>query len=107
AREMNLSETSFVRASQTCEFGVRYFTPAEEIPLAGHPTIATGYALWKAGRLKLEGPSTSVRFELIGGPIGVEVRAENGVATQVVMTQRKPVFMATYTPEEVMPCFGL
>ena len=35
AREMNLSETAFVRRSVVADFGARYFTPAEEIPLAG------------------------------------------------------------------------
>ena len=34
AREMNLSETSFGRQSDIADFGVRYFTPAEEIVLA-------------------------------------------------------------------------
>ena len=52
AREMNLSETSFVVRSDVADFGARYFTPAEEIPLAGHPTIATVFALIDAGRLR-------------------------------------------------------
>ena len=51
AREMNLSETAFVRRSNVADFGVRYFTPAEEIPMAGHPTIATTFALVDSGRL--------------------------------------------------------
>ena len=41
ALENNLSETSFVLRSNKADFRARYFTPAEEIPLAGHPTIAT------------------------------------------------------------------
>ena len=45
AREMNLSETSFVRRSRQADFAARYFTTTEEIPLAGHPTIATTMAL--------------------------------------------------------------
>jgi trans-2,3-dihydro-3-hydroxyanthranilate isomerase len=60
AREMNLSETAFVRQSNVADFGVRYFTPAEEIPLAGHPTIATTHALFDTGRLKLKGTVTTV-----------------------------------------------
>ena len=36
AREMNLSETSFVWRMDDGHFQARYFTPAEEIPLAGH-----------------------------------------------------------------------
>ncbi|MHB8577779.1 MAG: PhzF family phenazine biosynthesis protein, partial [Dehalococcoidia bacterium] len=41
AREVNLSETAFVTASDKADFRVRFFTPTTEIPLAGHPTIAT------------------------------------------------------------------
>jgi trans-2,3-dihydro-3-hydroxyanthranilate isomerase len=41
AREMNLAETAFVVRSRKADFGARYFTPKTEIPLAGHPTIAT------------------------------------------------------------------
>ncbi len=55
AREMNLSETSFVIRSDVADFGARYFTPAEEIPLASHPTIATVFALIDTGRLKMTG----------------------------------------------------
>jgi len=51
AREMNQSETAFVRGQTGTTFEVRYFTPGAEIPLAGHPTIATVTALIDAGRL--------------------------------------------------------
>ena len=46
---MNLSETSFVLESEVADFRCRYFTPAQEIPLAGHPTIATVHALRELG----------------------------------------------------------
>ena len=45
AQENNLSETSFVLRPRRGDFRARYFTPAQEIPLAGHPTIATVHAL--------------------------------------------------------------
>jgi trans-2,3-dihydro-3-hydroxyanthranilate isomerase len=107
AREMNLSETSFVRASQVADFGVRYFTPAEEIPLAGHPTIATVYALVESGRLSLTGDYTMVTLELQVGPIQVEVYASQGCVSRVVMSQKKPTFLRRYEPERVLPIFGL
>ena len=75
AREMNLSETAFARRSQSADFGVRYFTPAEEIPLAGHPTLATTMALIHAGRLRVDGERTMIRLELRDGPIPVEIIA--------------------------------
>lgn len=37
--EINLSETAFVMQSQIADLKARYFTPAEEIPLEGHPTL--------------------------------------------------------------------
>lgn len=107
ALENNLSETAFVLRSRTADFGVRYFTPCEEIPLAGHPTIATAHALAEAGRLTLTGNRTTVTFELKDGPIDVTLLAESGKVRRVVMTQRKPVFLAKYNPQEVMPVFGL
>jgi trans-2,3-dihydro-3-hydroxyanthranilate isomerase len=49
AREMNLSETTFVYPStkDEADFDVRIFTPTQEIPFAGHPTLGTAYVLRK------------------------------------------------------------
>ncbi len=107
AREMNLSETAFVRRSARADFGARYFTPAEEIPLAGHPTIATTFALVETGRLALTGDRTQVTLELQVGLIPVEIQASQGKVQQITMSQKKPVFMTTYDPVEVLPVFGL
>jgi trans-2,3-dihydro-3-hydroxyanthranilate isomerase len=107
AREMNLSETAFVRRSTVADFAVRYFTPAEEIPLAGHPTLATTFALVQAGRLKLTGPHTIIQLELKHGPIPVEIYAQAGQIERIVMTQRKPQFLSLHDPAQVLSVFGL
>jgi trans-2,3-dihydro-3-hydroxyanthranilate isomerase len=107
AFEMNLSETAFVRRSKVADFGARYFTPAEEIPLAGHPTIATVFALVDSGRLPLQGERTTMTLELRVGPIPIEIFAQDGQVQRIVMTQKKPQFLATYDPAQVMPIFGL
>jgi len=104
---MNLSETAFVRHSNVADFGVRYFTPAEEIPLAGHPTIATTFALVETGRVPLTGNRTTISLELQVGPIPVEIYAKDGLAERMVMTQKKPEFLATYNPADILPVFGL
>ncbi|MBV9538751.1 MAG: PhzF family phenazine biosynthesis protein [Acidisphaera sp.] len=50
AREMNLSETTFVTpGSAPGRFRVRIFTPAKELPFAGHPTVGTTVVLAEAG----------------------------------------------------------
>jgi len=106
AREMNLSETSFVWQKADGHFRARYFTPAEEIPLAGHPTIATVFALVETGRVQVS-DYRKIPLELRDGPIDVEIFAKDGRAERVVMSQRKPKFLRVYTADEVMPAFGL
>ena len=107
AREMNLSETAFIRQSEVADFGVRFFTPAEEIPLAGHPTIATIQALIDSARLMLSSETTMISLELKEGPITVEIHANDGTPPLIVMAQRRPQFLATYDPSEILPVFGL
>jgi trans-2,3-dihydro-3-hydroxyanthranilate isomerase len=89
------------------DFGARYFTPAEEIPLAGHPTIATAFALVDTGRLALQGTATTFTLELQVGPIEVQINSENGVLQRIVMFQKKPQFLSIHDSAKVMPIFGL
>jgi len=107
ARENNLSETSFVLTSRRGDFRARYFTPAQEIPLAGHPTIATVHALVETGRLALRGEVTTISLELEVGPIRVDVVARGGGLPLIVMTQQKPRFLKTYNPAAALAAFGL
>ena len=107
AREMNLSETAFMRNSHIADFGARFFTPAEEIPLAGHPTIAATYALVDSGRLKITNRYSRITLELQAGIIPVEIFTDEGKIQHIVMSQQKPRFLSTYTPETVMKIFGL
>ena len=76
AREMNLSETTFVLPATRadCAARVRIFTPAREVPFAGHPTVGTGWVLAARGRLA---PGTS-RFSLEEGigPVPVELEGD-------------------------------
>jgi len=68
AREMNLSETTFVQrpsvANATAR--VRIFTPGRELPFAGHPTLGTAFVLQRTGRA-----SDALLFEMEAGPIAV------------------------------------
>ena len=51
AREMNLSETAFVRPRADGGFDLRWFTPAIEVDLCGHATLAAAHVLWESGQL--------------------------------------------------------
>lgn len=91
AREMNLSETAFVFPSVVADFRCRYFTPSEEVPLAGHPTIATVHALVELGRIPDR--ASTIELELSAGVIGVELRRHaSGAPPLIVMTQLPPTF---------------
>jgi trans-2,3-dihydro-3-hydroxyanthranilate isomerase len=107
AREMNLSETAFVLRSQIADFGARYFTPAEEIPLAGHPTIATIFALIVSGRLVLTNDLMTITLELRVGPIRVDIESSQSKVKRIIMSQKQPQFLAKYDPAHVLPIFGL
>ncbi len=63
AAEMNLSETAFVRP-EADSFRLRWFTPAVEIDLCGHATLASAHILWETGRVK-EGEA--IRFPTRSG----------------------------------------
>jgi predicted PhzF superfamily epimerase YddE/YHI9 len=56
AREMNLSETAFL-VRQGDGYNLRWFTPAVEVDLCGHATLASAHILWEAGYLKPEQPA--------------------------------------------------
>jgi trans-2,3-dihydro-3-hydroxyanthranilate isomerase len=96
AREMNLSETTFVLPPQAAEadFRVRIFTPAAELPFAGHPVVGTHWVLAHLGRVELHEPVTQVRFELDVGVLPADLHVSGGQVERVVMTQGEPVFLA-------------
>src|SRR6188768_62371 len=70
AREMNLSETAFLRP-QADAFHLRWFTPAVEVALCGHATLASAHALWELGEL---GPREVARFHTKSGVLTAERR---------------------------------
>jgi trans-2,3-dihydro-3-hydroxyanthranilate isomerase len=90
AREMNLSETTFIypSANQEADFKIRIFTPGKEIPFAGHPTLGTAHILWETG--KIPAVRDSVVLEMGVGPIKV-TKMESGL----FMEQPLPEFGPT------------
>ena len=75
ARETNLSETTFVLHERARDgaFDVRIFTPARELPYAGHPTLGTATAIRSA---LLDGAADSVVLRLGVGPVRVRFAAD-------------------------------
>ena len=71
AREMNLSETAFVVPREGDGHDLRWFTPAIEVELCGHATLATAHVLWECGRLL---PEEVARFHTRSGLLTAERR---------------------------------
>jgi trans-2,3-dihydro-3-hydroxyanthranilate isomerase len=86
AREMNCSETTFLLppTRPDCAARVRIFTPAREVPFAGHPTIGTSWVLATEKRL----PPSTRRFNLEEGIGPVEVTLEGEPARPSVLWMR-------------------
>ena len=101
-REFNYSETTFVLpAERGGAARVRIFTPASEIPFAGHPTVGTAHVLFAIGALRTDaGEATVVLEEGIGD---VRVRVVLGEAGSAELGGVEPVFAELTTarlPEE-------
>src|SRR5215217_2189351 len=64
AAEMNLSETAFLRPDGTGRLRLRWFTPAVEVELCGHATLASAHVLWTEG---LAGEGQALRFDTPSG----------------------------------------
>ena len=92
AKEMNFSETTFVLPAETpgTDMRVRIFTPGIELPMAGHPTIGTAFALARAGVVSPADPR--VVFGLGVGPTPVALTWADGDLTFAWMTQLAPTF---------------
>lgn len=95
AREMNLSETVFVLppTDQAAVVRLRIFTPTQEIPFAGHPVLGTFFVLAQLGLIAVTDGITRVMQECNIGLFPVELHAQEGELTRVVMTQPKPEFL--------------
>lgn len=77
-REFNYSESVFVFPPENPAHArkLRIFTPTNEIPFAGHPTVGTAHVLASIGEIPLTGPETKIIFEEGVGPVPVTIRAK-------------------------------
>jgi len=91
AREINYSETTFVRSTepQNGGYDVRIFTPKQELPFAGHPTLGTAFVLQQE---IINKPVEQVILNLAVGQIPVTFNYQNQVADVLWMRQKSPRF---------------
>jgi PhzF family phenazine biosynthesis protein len=72
AAEMNLSETAFL-LPEGDGYRLRWFTPAAEVRLCGHATLASAHALWETGHLPLD---ATARFLTLSGLLTAQRRSD-------------------------------
>src|SRR4026208_2349627 len=90
-REMNFSECTFICPGERGgDVRMRIFTPAEELPMAGHPTIGSTFALAAEGVIARG--RTDFVFELGVGPTPVSLEWNGGALSFAWMTQQVPKF---------------
>lgn len=103
AREFNFSETVFVFPSENPSHTrkIRIFTPENELPFAGHPTVGTAFVLASAGEIPLVDDRAEIVFEEGVGPVPVRITGVDGrpVSSQL-SAARMPGIGATPPPAE-------
>jgi trans-2,3-dihydro-3-hydroxyanthranilate isomerase len=118
AREMNLSETTFIlprEAATEAREGkkVRIFTVETELPFAGHPTLGTALYLYASDSNQKKPPEITLDLKAGKIPVRFTPKPENPSANRVdgqvfgEMRQRDPEFGTTFSREEVARVIGI
>ncbi len=95
AKEMNYSETTFILSDEQRNGGydVRIFTPEQELPFAGHPTLGTAFVIQKEIERR---PVERVVLNLKVGQIPVDFKYKGTDIEIMWMKQINPTFGATF-----------
>lgn len=104
AKELNLSESTFVFPAQDAahDYWVRIFTPAVELPMAGHPTVGTAFVLARELLIQLTEPVTTVTFEEGVGAVPVTLQVREGQLQLIQMRQPLPTFGPVFADREAI-----
>jgi trans-2,3-dihydro-3-hydroxyanthranilate isomerase len=106
ANETHFSETTFILHDQPRSGGydVRIFTPQQEVPFAGHPTLGTAYII---RNLVAEGKPDDLKLNLGVGQINVTFQKTPLGQEVAWMKQKPPVFGEVFSVEELAPILQL
>src|SRR5207248_923075 len=118
AREMNLSETTFILprdAATEAREGkkIRIFTVEEELPFAGHPTLGTALYLYASEANSNRSPQITLDLKAGKIPVRFTPDSENAGRDRVdgqvfgEMRQRDPEFRTTFSRDEVARVIGI
>ncbi|AFH59623.1 PhzF family phenazine biosynthesis protein [Paenibacillus caseinilyticus] len=88
AMEMNLSETAFLWKQEDGSYRLRWFTPAVEVDLCGHATLASAHYLWDRG---LEDPQTVLQFHTRSGLLKAERTGDGRIVLDFPLKPIRPL----------------
>jgi trans-2,3-dihydro-3-hydroxyanthranilate isomerase len=105
-KEMNYSETTFILSDDHRNGGydVRIFTPEQEVPFAGHPTLGTAYVIQNE---IIKEPAETVILNLKIGQIPVTFNYKGKDKDILWMKQKEPTFAQIIEPESVSEVLGI
>jgi len=106
AQEMHYSESTFITSEEPRNGGydVRVFTPAYELPFAGHPTLGTAYIIQSQ---VIGTPVEKVALNMKVGQIPVTFSYRKGNADILWMRQKRPTFAGTFGRSRIAKILGL
>lgn len=106
AKEINFSETTFILSDQKRNGGydVRIFTPKEELPFAGHPTLGTAYVIQHE---IIREPVETIILNLKIGQIPVTLKYSGEQIDILWMKQMAATFGRIFEPEQISQVLSL
>ena len=106
AKEMNYSETTFITSTEMRAGGydVRIFTPEQELPFAGHPTLGTAYVLQQE---IIKSPVDTIILNLKIGQIPVTLHYAGDQIDILWMQQKPPTFHQVFGADTLAPILNL
>jgi trans-2,3-dihydro-3-hydroxyanthranilate isomerase len=100
AKEINFSESTFITGPPSAgAYPVKIFTPAVELPFAGHPTLGTAWVIQK----QLSKAVPMVELEYTAGRIPVRFNYDRGQPEVLWMEQRSPEFLGDLSAAQLAP----
>ena len=106
AKEINYSETTFIGSEivENGRYSVRIFTPQQELPFAGHPTLGTAFILQQE---VIRQPIETVTLNLKVGQIPVTLSYQDQQIDLLWMLQNSPIFGQQFDRETIAPILAL
>lgn len=98
AKQLGYAETAFISKSDKADYCIRYFTPAEEVPLCGHATIASFGVLNYLKMIDKEGYTIETKSGVL------DILVKNG---EIMMEQNIPTFYEEIPFKEIKECFDV